>query len=418
MTKAWDRIQPEFRSYLVKVGYEAKEFNDPSCNRAILFNAFEQHLQQQQQQCWYMVSGVISRPSTHAGARYELFKLAAGSGLYPQNMDADTAFVSKASETEEDRSLISFSVVFTDGAQTAQFVDAVLMYLQRNEGELVLLGDNLSKAESLQIEKIPPFQELAVLGRVMKSHYKPLKGETGPGSPIVGVIMEERSTDFTADVSLLSTHDDTFLFHRIENDTAFALAAPESAHIVPSALCSGEYEWLDTPDFNRLALSRDFHLNFDGTGRGRGKRRKTMQTFAIRPERPAQGYATGNVGGRACYRIPLVLVLNVNEKAGGLLSKLRKSVKLNKPRNSRWTITGTDLHIHHPLNQRVNLVTEETDSGPGLVTAIPGVIGLEDLRDCWSYQVQEGSHSLEASEILEKCLQWNHDNALEKWRVA
>ena len=86
--------------------------------------------------------------------------------------------------------------------------------------------------------------------------------------------------------------------------------------------------------------------------------------------------------------------------------------------NSRWTITGTDLHIHHPSNQRINLVTEETDSGPGLVTAIPGVIGLEDLRNCWSYQVQEGSHSLEAAEILEKCLQWNHDNALEKWRLA
>ena len=143
-----------------------------------------------------------------------------------------------------------------------------------------------------------------------------------------------------------------------------------------------------------------------------------MQIFAFRPERPDQGYATGNVGGRECYRIPLVLVLNANEKAIGILSKLPKSVKLNKPRNSRWTITGTDLHIHHPFNQRVKLVTEETDSGPSLVTAIPGIIGLEGLRDCWSYQVQEGSHSLEAAEILEKCLQWNHDNALEKWRVA
>ena len=186
MTKqAWDRIQPEFCSYLVKVGYDAKEFDDPSCNRAILFNAFEQHLQQQQQLCWYMVSGVISRPSTHAGARYELFMLAAGSGLYPQNMDANTAFASKASETEVDCSLLSFSVVFTDNTQTAQFVDNVLMYLQQNEGELFLLDDNLSKTESLQIKKIPPFQEPAVLGRVMQIHYKPLEGEMDPGSPIV-----------------------------------------------------------------------------------------------------------------------------------------------------------------------------------------------------------------------------------------
>lgn len=35
----------------------------------------------EEQRCWYMVSGSIIRPNTHAGARYELFKLASLDGF-------------------------------------------------------------------------------------------------------------------------------------------------------------------------------------------------------------------------------------------------------------------------------------------------------------------------------------------------
>ena len=95
-----------------------------------------------------------------------------------------------------------------------------------------------------------------------------------PGSPVIDVVMETRSADFTA-VTCLSTRDEVFRFQRIENSTSFALADPEAAHIFPSSKCSGTYEWLDDKPYNRLALSRDFHVTFDGTGRSRGKRRKT-----------------------------------------------------------------------------------------------------------------------------------------------
>ena len=62
----------------------------------------------------------------------------------------------------------------------------------------------------------------------------------------------------------------------------------------------------------------------------------------------------------------------------------------------------------------MQLVAESTDEEEGpvdLVTAIPGV---DDLSQCWSHS-EDDPLSLEAAEVLEKCLQWNYNNAVDIW---
>ena len=116
-----------------------------------------------------------------------------------------------------------------------------------------------------------------------------------------------------------------------------------------------------------------------------------------------------------CYKIPLELVLNVNEIADALISKLGNDAVLHKHNDRRWTIDGSDVAVYHPRGRRVSLTTEETDNGTlSLVTGIPGV---EDLNDCWSNS-PTNLHSVEAAEIMEKCLAWNHQNALQSWSLV
>jgi hypothetical protein len=152
---------------------------------------------------------------------------------------------------------------------------------------------------------------------------------------VIDVTFEKQSMseDSTIDVTIASRLDDVFRFQRIENSTAFALADPEAAHILPSCKCVGQYEWLDAKPFNRLALSSNLHLNFD-VGRGRVKRRKTVQTFAIRPLR---------IDGVDCYEIPLEIVINDNTKAEPMLTRLQNHVELNRNENKRWTLTGAQV---------------------------------------------------------------------------
>jgi len=175
------------------------------------------------------------------------------------------------------------------------------------------------------------------------------------------------------------------------------------------------YEWLDRPEYNRLALSRDAHVAFDGSGRGRGKRRKTQQKFAILPLRPPNGYATCTFAGEDCYKILLQLVLNDQSIGDALLARLGKNAALCKGSgrsDGRWTIVGSDVRVYHPKGRRVTLRTEETDNGtPLLVTCIPGV---ENLDQCWSNS-PSNLYCVEAAEILEKCLLANYQNALDLW---
>ena len=358
------------------------------------------------------VSGTISQHISHCGARFQLFKLACPGGLYPPELDAETAFETVAS-SQVDRSILRFSVVFTTIVRATEFVSDVEMYLLHNKMHLELLDDQGSKTDHPTVTEIAPFA-ITFQNSVLLSHYKPRTGEAEPMSPPIDMVVETRSFEGSVDVSLLSTTDTTFRFQRIETDSSFTLAAPESAHIFPSAQCTGKYRWLDAPEYNRLALSRDVHVNFDGTGRGRGKRRKTVQTFAIKPVRPEGWFTISIIDGCPCFRIPLELEFNNNGIAVGLLPKLGNNAILNKNQGARWTITGADVHVFYPQDHRVTLITEVKDSGDlDLVTAIPGV---ENLNECWSNS-QDDLYSLAAAEILEKCLLWNYRNALEKWRL-
>lgn len=367
--------------------------------------------QQQREDSWYKVSGAISRPRSHAGARYELFKLASHGGLYLPGLDATTAFAT-GDTNEANCSIINFSVVFMELNQAAKFIDGIRMYLLKNVGYLKLFDDQANTVDRPTTSETPSFR-ITLDHTILQSDYKPQNGEVEPGSPLVDMVVETRSNDITVDVTFLSRRDPTFKFQRIENNASFAMAEPESAHIFPRYKCLEKYEWLDTPEFNRLALSRDVHVNFDGTGRGRGKRRKTVQTFAMRPSRPSNGFPICRIGDCPCYKIPLELVLNNNEIANALLTKLGNNAALREHQDSRWTISGADVAIYHPQNRRVTLVTEKDDDGTVLVTAIPGV---EDLNECWSNSPDD-LYTVEAAEILEKCLLWNYQNALDSWML-
>lgn len=107
--------------------------------------------------------------------------------------------------------------------------------------------------------------------------------------------------------------------------------------------------------------------------------------------------------------------MNVNEIAVALLRNLGKNTALHKHPNARWTITGADVRIFYPWSRPLELTRESTDDGSSvLVTAIPGV---DDLKDSWSNSADD-LYTLESAEILEKCLLWNYENALESWRLA
>ena len=355
---------------------------------------------EQQKQKWYHVTGSISRHKTHAGARRELFKFASSGGLYPQGLDADTVFETKALPNVTDRTILRFSVIFKSDDRALEFVDNIGQYLLVNRGDLELFdysgNDSLERPMVSEIASYP----ITFESQISVLDYKHRNGdEATPGSPVVDVVMETRSADCTV-VTLLSIRNEVFQFQRIENSLSFALAEPEAAHIFPSSKCSGTYEWLDDKPYNRLALSRDFHVTFDGTGRGRGNR-KTAQVFALRPKRPDDGFHTCEIEGVVCYEIPLELIVNQNDKAEGLLAKLGKNCQLNKRTNGRWTIDGADVRIYYPKNRRVQLVSElpDNDGEPiDLVTSVPGVT---NLSECWS-QSDQNLLSLEAAEVLEK----------------
>ena len=254
-------------------------------------------LKPEEDQRWYEVSGRIVRPTTHSGARYKLFQLASPDGFYPQGLNAEGSFECEESGTV-DRSIIRFSVVFKTQKTTKVFMEELKGYIRHNDGDLQLVDGQGNELSAPVVSEVAPFHT-TIDSMVSKDHYEPRDGEEPPGTPPIDIVWETRSIDVSVDVTFLSTSNPVFVYQRLENDTYFALAKPESAHIFPSAKCHGQFEWLDTPDYNRLALSRDVHLNYDGTARGRGKtkKRKNAQTFALIPLRSENGFPVATLGG-------------------------------------------------------------------------------------------------------------------------
>jgi hypothetical protein len=378
-----------------------------------------------QQQWFFQVEGTINRPSSHAGARHALFRFAADfSGIYPHDLNADTAFCARNWEGHEDRRLIDFAVVFRGEESAQQFVNSLANYVKLTEGQIFFCDNNDAgnPAKNRCWQLIQPY-EPTVISPILEADYTGRNhGDVPPkDSPVVEVTFSSRRSDLsgdtapTADVTLLSQGNPVFYFQRIEHMSTFDLADAESAHIFPSAKCSGVYEWLDNKDYNRLALSRDLHINFDGTGRGRGKRRKTARVLAFRPLRPCNGYKIIQLPNspERVYEIPLAIVLNDKRKANAVLRRLGNNVEM-KSSGSLITLVGPDLKVCYPTERRVCLKTEDMQCPNGtteqvFVNKVPGV---DDLGTCWS--VRDGQ-SLEAAEVLEKCLLWNYDEARETW---
>jgi hypothetical protein len=390
----------------------------------------QQQQQQQQRESWYQVTGAISRPGSHAGARYNVFRFAASGGLYPEGLNANSAIEVTLPSTrkEASKTILKFSVVFPSLDAAGKFLDNLAHYLGQSRSMLHFCDDEGEKAGLPPMTPIAPFS-IQPHHKILLAHYVPCDGEHDdavPRSPVLDVAFETRSMSddsSTVDVTILSKRDDIYVYQSIENPSAFSMTDPESAHIFPKKNCVGQYKWLDDKPFNRLALSGDLHVNFDGTGRGRGVRRQRVQTIAMRPMRNPKGYSITRIGNVDCFEIPLEIVINDNTKAEPLLKRLRNHAQLHMNESDRWTITGAELRLFYPRNRRVDLVSEVVADGPTatsvqpplLVSAVPGVSDLS--RDCWSNSPQN-LFSLEAAEIMEKCLFWNYHNALETWAMA
>jgi hypothetical protein len=90
MATPWERIADNaYEDWLSERQVIASEYNDASLvDRSELRMQFEQRLHLQQQQQFFQVKGTINRPSSHAGARHALFRVAADfSGIYPPGLD-------------------------------------------------------------------------------------------------------------------------------------------------------------------------------------------------------------------------------------------------------------------------------------------------------------------------------------------
>ena len=133
-----------------------EELKGTSDDHPLILVARAPHPQQPDQR-WFKVSGKISQPLSHTGARYQLYKLAvAHGGLYPpvNEMMVDKRSAFSTSPINEAHSFASFAVVFQDVTQVAQFINGITLYLMRNKDQLVLRNDEGSATEEPTVTQI------------------------------------------------------------------------------------------------------------------------------------------------------------------------------------------------------------------------------------------------------------------------
>ena len=365
--------------------------------RCVIVLAAEDH-KTEQQPIWFLCYGTVQRSKSSAGDRFKLVELARG-GYYPQGKHMADAFKVEMHPTESDLRLVVVSVVFLDENLANLFVAAVHSYVARTHGL------SLYDGQDFQCTSICAFHPKSL---VLETHYVPreLDGEPPKDSPVWNV--EFASVDGSATTSYYTYDDTVFKYQRVETENAFARSIPEGAHIFPKAKCHGIYKWLDEQEFNRLALSGPGHQQYDGTGRGRGKRAKTNPMVTIQPT----GVDFMKKDGVSMARIAVNLWCKNANVADAWRPVLPNYVTLN---NDDPSPKYSGLCIYCVQDRRRALLFEEQQNPNGEVeqvcmTAIPGVDDPSALST-W----EATTSTVAVYEIMTYLLEWNHADTLTSW---
>ena len=356
--------------------------------------------QQKHENQWYCVKGTIQRPKSSAGDRFKLVQLARG-GYYPHNGNLEDAFQCLPHPDKVELRLISVSVVFLDENAANHFIADVHSYVTKSPGVVLYQGQDFLCSE------IDPFNPKHL---VLETHYEPREadGEAPKDSPVWDV--EISLMDVSAVTSYYSYEDTVYKYQRIEETSAFARSIPEGAHIFPKAKCHGVYEWLDKQEFNRLALSGPGHQQFDGTGRGRGKKAKTNPMVSIEPT----GIDTLDRDGTSFTRIAVRLWCRNANVATAWRPFLPNHTTLHNDGNLCYY---DGLYIYCETQRRQAILFEQQQNPNGGVhqvclTAIPGIDDPSSLTT-WDGM----THTVAVYEIMQCLLRWNHLNTGQTWTM-
>ena len=351
------------------------------------------------EQSWYLVTGTIERNKATAGSRHALFRLASG-GHYPKGMEPTAAFAVGKHPIETTKRLLSISVVFSDERSANSFIVNVDKYIVSTHGVDYHTGIKFSS------QQVEPNKDRLVL----ESDYVPNQadGEAPQDSPVWDVEVSAMDISALSPTTIYSRSDTVFKYQRIEADAAFARTDPEGAHIFPHAKCKGLYEWLDKADFNRLALSRDGHKNFDGTANGQGVHAATCALVALEPS------TTSDV---------LLDHVTVTRISNRLWCRSKSVAKSWRPFLQAEIKSGAEgehicyepIHLYCERNRTVVLKFEQQQESDGTfddvcVTAIPGV---DDPRTLSSWNDLE--RTVAVSEVMVCLLRWNYAETRRIW---
>lgn len=317
-------------------------------------------------------------------------------------MKPNAAFAVEKHPTEMINRLLSISVAFSDERSANSFIVNVDKYIVSTHG---VDYHNNNKLIAKQVE---PNKDRLVL----ESDYVPTQadGEAPHDSPVWNVEVSSMDISAFSSTTIYSRSDTVFKYQRIEADTAFARTGPEGAHIFPHAKCKGIYEWLDKATFNRLALSRDGHKNFDGAAHGRGVHAATSALVALEPSRTTSDILLNHV---TFTRISNRLWCRDKSVAKSWRPFLKKEVNIVEANEHEYY---EPIYIYCERSRTVVLEFEEQPEPHGTfkdvcVTAIPGVADPRML-DTWNEQ----ECTVAVSEIMVNLLLWNYDETRRIWR--
>lgn len=355
-----------------------------------------------------MVTGTIERNRGFAGSRLALFGLASG-GYYPEGMNPTEAFAVREHPTgERTKNLLSISVVFSNETSAHAFIVKVDKYI-------VTHGLEYYKGSKFVVQPVEHNGEHNGEpnggGLVLTSDYvaNQADGDEPPDSPVWDVQMSQMDISALSSTTIISRSDTVFKRQRIEANGAFGRTAPESAHIFPRAKFEGKYKWLDKEPYNRLALSRDAHSNFDGTGSGRGMYAATSALVALEP------FTTDD------------LAMSDNGTFKRIWNRLwcrNQSLAASwrpflEPRIKEGTEGGhtyfQPIYLYCEKSSTVPLIFEKEQEPDGsfrdvCVNAIPGVDDPTQLSS-WN----EAESTVAVWEVMLSLLRWRYDDTRQTW---